>query len=139
VRIIVHDRDWFCFRSCSWIGGSVFRFYLTKSLTGMCGGFYRQLVWDDLTWRIDILSDVERPPCPLSLVANKTSPGLYQSRMETERAHECFRRLVSCRAADVSDRIDRSGLALVLAWIPYQGRLHVGKRESRRKSATFQN
>jgi len=26
----------------------------------MCSGFYRHLVWDDLTWRIDILSDVER-------------------------------------------------------------------------------
>src|SRR6266403_2700068 len=32
---------------------------LDQKLTGMCGGFYRQLVWDDLTWRIDILSDVE--------------------------------------------------------------------------------
>src|SRR6266404_3001314 len=40
----------------------------------MCGGFYRQLVWDDLTWRMDILSDVERA-CPLSLVANRTLPG----------------------------------------------------------------
>jgi len=57
--------------------------------------------------------------------------------METERAPECFRRSVSCRGADASDRIDRSGLALVLAWIPYQERLHRGKRESRRKSATF--
>src|SRR5712671_3162848 len=77
-------------------------------------------------------------PCPLSLVANRTPPGLYQSRMETERAHECFRRLVSCRGADASDRIDRSGLAFVLAWIPYQNeRLHTGKRESGAKTATL--
>src|SRR5712671_6786625 len=105
----------------------------------MCGGFHRQLVSDDLTWRIDILSDGGEGPCPLSLIANRTPPGLYQTRMETERAREGFRRLDSGRGADASDRIDRSGLALVLAWIPYQGRLHVGKRESRRKSATFQN
>ena len=103
---------------------------MTKNLTGMCGGFYRQLVWDDLTWRMDILSDVERA-CPLSLVANRTLPGLYQSRMGTEPARECFRRLDPCRGADVSDRIDRSGLALVLAWIPYKDeRLRTGKRES---------
>jgi len=76
---------------------------------------------------------------PVILSRQQNTAGLYQSRMETERARERFRRLDSCRGADASDRIDRSGLALVLAWIPYQGRLHVGKRESRRKSATFQN
>ena len=55
--------------------------------------------------------------------------------METERARECFRRLDSCRGADASDRIDRSGLAIVLAWIPYKDeRLHAGKRESGRKT-----
>ena len=100
----------------------------------MCGGFYRQLVWDDLTWRIDILSDSGEAR-PLSLIANRTPPGLYQSRVETERARECFRRLDPCRGADASDRIDRSGLALVLAWIPYQDeRPHTGKRESGRKT-----
>jgi len=51
--------------------------------------------------------------------------------METERARECLRRLDSCRDADLSDRVDRSGLAFVLAWIAYQDeRLHAGKRES---------
>src|SRR2546427_9596989 len=79
-----------------------------------------------------------RGPCPLSLIANRTPPDLYQSRMETERARECFRLLDSCRDADSSDRIDRSGLALVLAWIPYQDeRLHTGKRESGSKTATL--
>jgi len=60
--------------------------------------------------------------------------------METERARECFRRLDSCRdAADASDRIDRYGLALVLAWIPYQNeRLRTGKRESAEKTPTPQ-
>ena len=59
--------------------------------------------------------------------------------METERARECFGRLDSCRGADASDRIDRSGLALVLAWIPYQDeRLHSGKRESGEKTPTVQ-
>ena|SRR5881394_3475656 len=76
----------------------------------------------------------------VSLIANATPPGLYhQSRMETERARECFRRLDSCRGADASDRIDRSGLALVLAWIPYQDeRLREGKRESAEKTPTPQ-
>ena len=62
---------------------------------------------------------------------------MYQSRMETERARECFRRLDSCRGADPSDRVDRFGLVFVFAWIPYQDeRLHVGKRESGAKNPT---
>jgi hypothetical protein len=120
------------------VESSVLIFHFIKSLTGMCGGFYRQLVWDDLTWRIDILSDSGEAR-PLSLIANRTPPGLYQSRVETERARECFRRLDSCRDADLSDRIDRSEFAFVLAWIPYQDeRLHPGKREPAEKTPTPQ-
>ena len=72
---------------------------------------------------------------PVILSRQQNTAGLYQSRMETERARERFRRLDSCRGADASDRIDRSGLALVLAWIPYKDeRLHTGKRESGEKT-----
>src|SRR6266404_3001312 len=68
------------------------------------------------------------------LSRQQNTAGLYQSRMETERARGRFRRLDSCRGADASDRIHRSGLALVLAWIPYKDeRVRTGKRESGRK------
>src|SRR6266436_4210253 len=66
--------------------------------------------------------------------AFRNGPGFATQKADASKGY-----LGSCSVAHMTERIEQSAFELVLAWIPYHGRLHEGKRESRRKTATFQN